>query len=184
MLKKYSCQVSKTSDISAGIFFQKSDGRRRSKEEFLPRFMWWVQLLNSPLCYHGVPYKRSWHCSRPVRTRRALQKLQLLFDQQNSLILFLCLLSFELWCLTMSSPSDVFFKREGAVVQTTFCHSIFPVRGKPEIVDSLWKSSSPVSTSGIIVEFPSRQTVMHTAIMTCQFTRNDSLTWLVESKRR
>ena len=30
----------------AGFFFQKSGGRRRSKEDFLPRFMKWVQLLN------------------------------------------------------------------------------------------------------------------------------------------
>ena len=32
--------------------------------------------------------------------------------------------------------------------------------------------------------FPSRQTVMHTAIMPRQFTRNDILTWLVASERR
>ena len=35
----------------AGIFFQKSDGRRRSKEDFLPRFARWGELLNSPCCY-------------------------------------------------------------------------------------------------------------------------------------
>ena len=42
----------------------------------------------------------------------------------------------------------LFFWSEGAVVRTTFCHLIFPVRGK-SMVDWLWKSSSPVSTSEI-----------------------------------
>ena len=40
------------------------------------------------------------------------------------------------------------FKAQEQLFEQTFCHLIFPVRGKL-IVDSLWKSSSPVSTSEI-----------------------------------
>ena len=84
----------------------------------------------------------------------------------------------------MSSPSNFSFKVKEQLFEQTFCHLIFPVRGK-SIVDSLWKSSSPVSTSEI--EFTScrsrRGTQSCTQIMSCQFTRNDSLTWLVESER-
>ena len=40
IVQKYSCQVSKLSDIPGVIFFQKSDGRRRSKEDFLLRSTW------------------------------------------------------------------------------------------------------------------------------------------------
>ena len=95
-------------------------------------------------------------------------------------------LSFELLCLPMSSPSDFSFKAKEQLFEQTFYHLSFPVRGK-SIVDSLWKSWSPRLNIGDRVHelpFPSRQTVMHTVIMSCQFTRNDSLTWLVESERR
>ena len=60
----------------------------------------------------------------------------------------LCFLCFELLCLTMSSPSDCSFRVKEQLFEQIFCHLIFPVRGK-SIVDSLWKSSSPLSTSEI-----------------------------------
>ena len=97
----------------------------------------------------------------------------------------MCFLSFELLCLTMSSPSDFSFKAKEQLFEQTFYHLIFPVRGK-SIVDSLWKSWSPRLNIGDRVHelpFPSRHTVMHTVIMSCQFTRNDSLTWLVKLER-
>ena len=98
-----------------------------------------------------------------------------------------CFLSFEILCLTMSSPSDFSFKVKEQLFEQTFCHLIFPVRGK-SIVDSLWKSSSPVSTSEIwftrVASCCSRRGKQScTQTMTCQFTRSDSLTWLVESER-
>ena len=114
-----------------------------------------------------------------VRTPRAFCSCR-----STSIDFSLCFLSFELLCLTMSSPSDFSFKVKEQLFEQTFCHLIFPVRGK-SIVDSLWKSSSPVSTSEI--EFTSccsrRGKQSCTQIMSCQFTRNDSLTWLVESER-
>ena len=45
IVQKYSCQVSKLSDIPGVIFFQKSDGRRCSKEDFLLRSTWCAQVL-------------------------------------------------------------------------------------------------------------------------------------------
>ena len=98
----------------------------------------------------------------------------------------LCFLSFELLCLTMSSPSDFSFKVKEQLFEQTFCHLIFPVRGK-SIVDSLWKSSSPVSINiwdRVHTSCCSRRGKQScTQIMSCQFTRSDSLTWLVESER-
>ena len=44
IVQKYSCQVSKLFDIPGVIFFQKSDGRGRSKEDFLLRSTWWVHV--------------------------------------------------------------------------------------------------------------------------------------------
>ena len=76
------------------------------------------------------------------------------------------------------------FKVKEQLFEQKFCHLIFPVRGK-SIVDSLWKSSSPVSTSEIeVTSCRSRRGKQScTQITSCQFTRNDSLTWLVESER-
>ena len=126
-------------------------------------------------------------CAFPVSPHSA-SFLQL--SSSKFLDFSLCFLSFELLCLTMSSPlsspSDFSFKAKEQLFEQTFYHLIFPVRGK-SIVDSLWKSWSPRLDIGDRVHelpFPSRQTVMHTVIMSCQFTRNNSLTWLVESERR
>ena len=116
-----------------------------------------------------------------VRTPRAFCSCR---STSKFLDFSLWFLSFELLCLTMSLPSDFSFKMKEQVFEKIFCHLIFPVRGK-SIVDSLWKSSSPVSTSEI--EFRSccsrRGKQSFTQIMSCQFTRNDSLTWLAESER-
>ena len=184
MFQKCSCQVSKPSDVSGRIFFEKSDGRRRSKEDFLPRFMWWVQLLNLPRCYHGVPYQRSRHV-RAFRIPVSPHSASFLHLSSTKFLDFsLCFLSFELLCLTMSYVAiRLFFQSEGAVVRANI---LSPVRGK-SIVDSLWKCWSPRLNIGDRVHelpFPSRRTVMHTVIMSCQFTRNDSPTWLVELERR
>ena len=144
MFKKYFCQVSKPSDVPGGIFFQKSDGRQRLKEDFLHVVS---TAPNLPHCYHGVPYWRSRRCMhfQWVRTPRAFCSCR---STSKFLDFSLCFLSFELLCLTMSSPSDFSFKVKEQLFEQTFCHLIFPVRGK-SIVDSLWKSSSPVSTSEI-----------------------------------
>ena len=107
----------------------------------------------------------------------------------SSLILFLCFLSFELLCLPAPSPSD--FSCEGVkeqLFEQTFCHLIFPFRVKLTVDSRLLKSSSPVSTlddrrSTSRVAVPvagrgrSRQTVIHTAVMPCHFTRNDAGAW-------
>ena len=58
--------------------------------------------------------------------------LQLSFDQQF-LDFSLC---FELLCLTISLPSDFSFKAKEQLFEQTFCHLIFPVRGK-SIFDSV-----------------------------------------------
>ena len=98
----------------------------------------------------------------------------------------LCYLSFELLCLTISSPSDFSIKAKEQLFEQTFCHLIFPVRGNSISRLAVEKFESSLSIGDGVHELPlpSRQTVMHTVIMSCQFTRNDSLTWLVESERR
>ena len=85
---------------------------------------------------------RNAHAARP----HSASFLQL--SSSKFLDFSLCFLSFELLCLTIWSPSDFSFKAKEQLFEQTFCHLIFPVRGK-SIVDSLWKSSSPVSTSEI-----------------------------------
>ena len=112
MFQKYSCQVSKPSDVSGRIFFQKSDGRRRSKEDFLPRFKWWVQLLNLPRCYHGVPYLRSQHVHAFPVSPHSASFLQL--SSSKFLDFSLCFLSFELLCLTVSSHPTFLSKRRSS----------------------------------------------------------------------
>ena len=144
--KNIPAKVSKPSDVSGRIFFQKSYGRRRSKEDFLPRFMWWVQLLNfaALLPWSTVPAIAACAC---ISSESALRELSQL-SSSKFLDFSLCFLSFELLCLTMSSPSDFSFKAKEQLFEQTFYHLIFPVRGK-SIVDLLWKSWSHVSTSEI-----------------------------------
>ena len=43
--------------------------KQTKQNNFLPRFMKWVQLLNLPRCYHGVPYKRSRRCMQHVHVQ-------------------------------------------------------------------------------------------------------------------
>ena len=101
----------------------------------------------SSLIYRVVTmeYRTSDRGSARISSESALRELSAAVVQLD---FSLCFLSFELSCLTMSSPSDFSFKAKEQLFEQTFCHLIFPVRGK-SIADSLWKSSSPVSTSEI-----------------------------------
>ena len=143
MSQKYSCQVSKPSDVSGGIF----SGRVTDEDDRRKTFFLVSCSEYSSLIYRVVTLE--YH--RCISSESALRELSAAVVQQipwKWLDFSLCFLSFELLCLTMSSPSDFSFKAKEQLFKQTFCHLIFPVRGKL-IVDSLWKSSTPVSTSEI-----------------------------------
>ena len=141
MFQKYSCQVSKPSDVSGGIFSKRvTDDDDRRKTFFLASCCEYSSLI-----YRVVTMEYRTITAIRTSTPRAFCSSR---STSKFLDFSLCFLSFELLCLTISSPSDFSFKAKEQLFEQTFCHLIFPVRGK-SIVDSLWKSSSPVSTSEI-----------------------------------
>ena len=91
------------------------------------------------------------------------------------------------FCAWPSRRHPTFFiLSEGAVVRTNILSPDLSCLRQVDFRLAVEKFDSSLNIGDRLHElpFPSRQTVMHTVIMTCQFTRNDSLTWLVESQRR
>ena len=101
-----------------------------------------VLLRSGSIKLASTDVRTQFHCPKLYSYPHSASFLQLSFDQHFSL----CFLNFELLCQTISSPSDFSFKAKEQLFEQKFCHLIFPVRGK-SIFDSLWKISSPVSTS-------------------------------------
>ena len=101
------------------------------------------------------------HALPVVRTPRAFCSCR---STNKFLDFSLCFLSFELLCLTMSSPSDFSFKVKEQLFEQTFCTWSFLFEasqlstrcGKVRVQSQHRRSSSHE------LLFPSRQTVMHT----------------------
>ena len=165
-------------------FFQKSDGRRRSKEDF---FLASCGEYSS-LIYRVVTmeYRTNDHGSACISSRESRTPQAFCSCRSTSKFLdfTLCFLSFELSCLTMSSPSDFSFKAKEQLFELLSPDLSCSRQVDCRLAVEKFESSLNIGDRVHELPFPSRQTVMHTVIMSCQFTRNDSLTWLVESERR
>ena len=146
MFQIHSCRVSKPSDISGGIFSKRvtdDDDRRKtffltSCGEFsslIPRFTMEYRTSNRGSAFPELC--KNFSCpstSKFLDFFFALIELRTFVpDHVVAIRLF-------------------FFLAKEQLFEQLVCHPMFPVRGKL-IVDSLWKSSSPVSALEIIVEF-------------------------------
>ena len=151
MFQKYSCQVSKPSDVSGGIFFQKSDGRRRSKETFfLASYSGFSSLISRVVT---IEYRRS-TLLLAIARQSVLRELS--FDQQ--------FLDFVLHELRTFLPDHVvairlFFQSEGAVVRTNILSPDLSCSRQVHCRLALEKFESSLNIGDRVHElpFPSRQ---------------------------
>ena len=146
MFQKYSCQVSKPSDVSGGIFSKRvTDDDDRRKTFFLASCSEYSSLIYRVVTMEYRTGDRGNACISSESLSASF--LQLSFDQQIPWF-FIVLLELRTVVPDHLVAIRLFFKAKEQLFEHTFCHLIFPVRDK-SIFDSLWKSPSPVSTSEI-----------------------------------
>ena len=165
-------------------FFQKSDGRRRSKEAFLPPFRGEYSSLIHRVVTMVMEY-RIVECPLAIATSdvctlpaRPLQILQLSFEKLSVVVELPTFVDDHVAIYVNFS-----FKVKKLLFEQTFCHLMFPVRGRRRSVEKVRiQSQHGRSSSRLAVPvIANRQAHSGYALL---FTRNDSLRWLVESERR
>ena len=167
MFQKYSCQVSKPSDVSGGIFSKRvtdDDDRRKTfflasrgeDSSLIHRVVIMVMEYRIVACPLAI-------ATSDVRTlpAGALQKLQLSFEKLSVVV--------ELRTFVPDHVAiyiKFFFEVKEQLFEQTFCHLTFPVRGRRRAVEK-FESSFNIGDRVHELPFPSRQTVKHTAVMPC-----------------
>ena len=142
----------------------------------------------SSLIYRLVTmeYRTSDRGSACISSESALRVLSAAVVRPANTLIFHCASWASNLCAWLCHRHPTFLSSEGAVVRTNILSPDLSCSRQVHCRLAVEKFESSLNIGNRVHElpFPSRQTVMHSVIMSCQFTRNDSLTWLVESERR